>query len=143
MQNFINQGFAGINSAINSSTNTIAQGICNLGYNTATQFASLSRELADCCCGLKGAIADVKYATEKQTQTILDYMQTEKINALTAENVALKGRISNDAQSAYIIGALAPKQPIPAYPVFPTTSFAYPSGVTFGVGNNCGCTSVQ
>ena len=70
-------------------------------------------------------------------------MQTEKINALTAENVALKGRISNDAQSAYIIGALAPKQPIPAYPVFPTTSFAYPSGVTFGVGNNCGCTSVQ
>lgn len=95
-------------------------------------------------CDLKGAIADVKYATEKQTQTILDYMQTEKINALTAENVALKGRISNDQQTTAIVSALAPKQPIPAYPVFPTTSFAYPSGVRFGVGNNCecGCTSI-
>ena len=73
-------------------------------------------------------------------QKIIDYLQNEKICSLQAENVALKGRISNDAQTAAIVGALAPKQPIPAYPVFPTTSFAYPTGVSFGVnGNNCGC----
>jgi hypothetical protein len=67
-------------------------------------------------------------------------MQNEKISALQAENLALKGTISNAHQTAEIVSALAPKTPIPAYPVFPTTSFAYPSGVTFGVGNNCNTT---
>lgn len=83
-------------------------------------------------CDLKGAIADVKYATEKQTQTILDYMQNEKINALTAENVALKGRISNDAQSAYIIDRLTPC-PRPAY-IVPNPNCCYNTcgGTAFG-----------
>lgn len=139
VQQTLCQGFNGINTAILQSANATERGFSTLGYN-----------LANCCCELKGAIADVKYANERQTcdiisainagnQRLVDIYTTDKINALTAENTALKGRISNDAQSAYIISALAPKQPIPAYPVFPTTSFAYPSGVTFGVGNNNGC----
>ena len=127
MQNFINQGFSGLNSTIVSSTNTLSQGLCNLGYNTATQFAGLSREVADCCCGLKGAIADVKYANERQTcdiisainggnQRIIDYLTTEKIAGLQAENVALKGRISNDAQTSVLLNAIN-KTPSPAYVV--------------------------
>lgn len=139
VQQTLCQGFNGINTAILQSANATERGFSTLGYN-----------LANCCCELKGAIADVKYANERQTcdiisainagnQRLVDIYTTDKINALTAENTTLKGRISNDAQSAYIISALAPKQPIPAYPVFPTTSFAYPSGVTFGVGGNNGC----
>lgn len=132
MQNFINQGFNGINTALMSGFHGVDNAICTLGYQTQTGFNGLSSQLASCCCDLKGAIADVKYATEKQTQTILDYMQTEKINALTAENVALKGRISNDAQSAYIIDRLAPC-PRPAY-VVPNPACCY---------NSCGGVAIQ
>jgi hypothetical protein len=132
MINYNNQGFNGLNTSILTTGNTI------------------SREIADCCCGVKSMILENRYLNEKQTcdiitnanantQKIIDYFQNEKICSLQAENVALKGRISNDAQTAAIVGALAPKQPIPAYPVFPTTSFAYPTGVTFGVNGNCGC----
>ena len=144
VQQTLCQGFNGINTAILQSANATERGFANLGYN-----------LASCCCELKGSIADVKYANERNTcdiinainagnQRLVDIYTTDKINALTAENVALKGKISDDFQADRIIGALAPKQPIPAYPVFPTTSFAYPSGVTFGVGNNngCGCGNV-
>lgn len=126
MQNFINQGFAGVNSTINQSTNLLSQGICNLGYNIQTGFNGISREIADCCCGLKGAIADVKYANEKQTcdiinainygnQRLVDIYTNDKIESLRAENVALKGRISNDQQSAYIVSQLRQPCPIPAY----------------------------
>jgi hypothetical protein len=150
MQNFINQGFSGINTSLLTGFHGVDNAICTLGYQTQTGFNALSREIGDCCCKTNLAIQDLKYSNERQTcdiisainagnQRLVDIYTTDKINALTAENVALKGRISNDAQSAYIISALAPKQPIPAYPVFPTTSFAYPSGVTFGVGNNIGC----
>ena len=66
-------------------------------------------------------------------------MQNEKICALQAENLALKGSISNAHQTAEIVSALAPKAPIPAYPVFPATSFAHPTGVSFGVNGSCGC----
>lgn len=132
MQNFINQGFNGINTALMSGFHGVDNAICTLGYNMASGFNGISTQLASCCCDLKGAIADVKYATEKQTQTILDYMQTEKINALTAENVALKGRISNDAQSAYIIDRLSPC-PRPAY-VVPNPACCY---------NSCGGVAIQ
>lgn len=133
MQNFINQGFNGINTALMSGFHGVDNAICTLGYQTQTGFNGLSSQLASCCCDIRGAIADVKYATEKQTQTILDYMQNEKINALTAENVALKGRISNDAQSAYIIDRLAPKCAVPAY-VVPNPNCCY---------NSCGGVAIQ
>ena len=148
MQNYINQGFAGVNATVNSVGNTINQGICNLGYNIQGNFNSLSHPISDCCCTTQRLIerqtCDLVNNANSNTQKILDFLCTEKINALTAENATLKGRISNDAQTAAIVGALSPKQPVPAYPVFPATSFAHPSGVTFGFGgssNCCGCAS--
>lgn len=146
--NYNNQGFAGLNTQLLTGFHSIDNAICTLGYQNQMGFNGISREIADCCCKTQNMLLENRYLNEKQTcdiitnanantQRVIDYMQTEKINALTAENVALKGNISNARQTAEIIGALAPKTPIPAYPVFPTTSFAYPSGVTFGVGNNC------
>lgn len=130
--NYMAQGFNGINTAILTTGNTI------------------SREIADCCCGVKTMLLENRYLNEKQTcdiitnanantQRIVDYLQNEKICSLQAENLALKGSISNAHQTAEIVSALAPKTPIPAYPVFPTTSFAYPTGVSFGVNGSCGC----
>ena len=133
------QGFAGLNSAIANTTSTLgynmAQGfhgvdnaVCTLGYNMASGFNTIGHQISDCCCATRAAIADLKYANEAQTcqlltnqnaqtQRIIDYLTNEKIESLRAENVALKGRISNDAQSAYLIDKLGYKCPIAAYTV--------------------------
>ena len=142
----LQQGFANVQQTLCQGFNGINTGLLTVGNN-------ISREISDCCCStqrlLERGFCDVINTSNMNTQKVIDYMQNEKICSLQAENVALKGRISNDAQTAAIVGALAPKTPIPAYPVFPTTSFAYPSGVSFGVGynnNGCcntGCYSVQ
>lgn len=114
MQNFVNQGFAGLNTTYIQGTNTITNAINTLGYQTQS-----------CCCDIKGILLENRYLNEKQTcdlitnanantQRIIDYMQTEKINSLTAENVALKGQISNSRQTADIVSALSPC-PKPAF----------------------------
>jgi hypothetical protein len=159
MQNFINQGFSGLNSTINTGFAGVNNAICTLGYNQAMLVNGLSRELADCCCSTKGAIADLKYANEKQTcdiinasnantRAILDFLTTEKISALQAENSGLKAQISNDRQSAFIIDALAPKCPQPAYVVQPAQPVTFPTNccgnvnyANYGFGS-CGA-SVQ
>lgn len=83
---------------------------------------------------------DIIDSQRQGTSAILNFLTSEKISTLQAENSTLKAKLNNEHQTADIISALSPKAPIPAYPVFPTTSFAYPSGVTFGVNNNnCGC----
>lgn len=139
------QGFAGINSAIANSTSTLGynmlQGfhgvdnaVCTLGYNMATGFNTLGHQISDCCCTTQRAIDSVNYNMAKntcdiltsqnaQTQRIIDYLTNEKIETLRAENVALKGRLSNDAQSAYIINQLSPC-PKPAY-IVPNPNCCY------------------
>ena len=128
MQNFINQGFSGLNSTINNGFAGVNNAICNLGYQNQAGMNSISREIADCCCKTQKEILDLKYANEKQTcdlitnqnantRAILDYLTSEKISSLQAENSGLKAQISNDMQTRTIVGALAPKNPIPAYVV--------------------------
>ena len=153
--NFMNQGFAGLNTVIQGGFAGVDKSICNLGYNIATGFNGVNQSIANCCCDIKGILLENRYLNERQTcdlitnqnantQRIIDLYTSDKINALTAENVALKGRISNDAQTAQIVGALAPKAPVPAYPVFPATSFAHPTGVSFGCGcPQPNCTTIQ
>lgn len=140
------QGFAGLNTAISNATSTtnynmlqgfhgVDNAICNLGYN-------LTHQISDCCCGLKGAIADVKYAGERNTcdiiqainansQRVIDYMTSEKIDSLNRKLTVAEGQLSNYAQTNAIISALAPKQAIPAYNV-PNPNCCYST-----------CTSIQ
>lgn len=124
--NFINQGFAGLNNVL------------------TTGFAAGQAALADCCCTTKSMILENRYLNERQTcdlitnqnantQRILDYLCAEKISGLQAENVALKGQLSNYAQSNAIISALKPT-PVPSYSV-PNPNCCY---------NSCGtCVGVQ
>ena len=79
-------------------------------------------------------------AANANTRAILDFLTTEKISALQAENSGLKAQISNDRQSAYIIGALTPKCPEPAY-IVPNPNCCYNYGV-YPVNSACGA-SVQ
>jgi hypothetical protein len=143
--NYNNQGFAGLNSVINTGFAGVNNAICTLGYQNAQLVNGLSRELAECCCSTGRAIDSVKYENAKNTcdiiragqdntRAILDYLSGEKIASLQAENAGLKAQISNDRQSAFIIDALAPKCPQPAYVVQP------PQQVTFAT-NCCGNTA--
>ena len=149
MQNWINQGFAGINTQLLSGFHGVDNSICTLGYQQSQLANGLSRELASCCCDLKSSIADVKYANEKQTcdiitainagnQRLVDMYTSDKIDTLNRKLATAEASLSQCQNNAYLINQIKP-QPIPAYPVFPTTSFAYPSGVSFGVAGNCGC----
>lgn len=134
LQQTLCQGFNGINTSILTTGNTIQS------------------QIASCCCDLKSLGLENRYLNEKQTcdlivnqnqntQRIIDYLNCEKVSALQAENAALTAQLSQNAQTSAIVNALSPKQPVPAYPVFPATSFAHPTGVTFGFGgyNNDGC----
>lgn len=145
MQNFINQGFAGLNSTITTGFSGVDNAICTLGYQNQAGFNALSTQLAQCCCDTRSAIADVKYANERNTcdiitannnntRQILDFLTGEKIASLQAENAGLKAQISNDKQSAYLISQLREPCPVPAYYV-PNPNCCY---------NPCSCgASVQ
>lgn len=144
MQNFINQGFNGVQNTLTTSFANLNTNLCSLGYNQAQLVNGLSRELAECCCSTKGAIADLKYSNERQTcdiinainagnQRLVDIYTNDKIEALRAENVALKGRISDDYQADRIINKLSPC-PSPAY-IVPNPNCCY----NYGVYANNGC----
>ena len=146
MQNFINQGFSGLNATVTNGFAGVNNAVCTLGYQQAQLVNGLSRELGDCCCATQRAIDGVKYENAKNTcdiiragqdntRAILDYLSTEKIATLQAENAGLKAQISNDKQSAYLISQLREPCPIPAYLTCdPRVPYNY---------NPCGCTSVQ
>lgn len=123
--NFINQGFAGLNTVIQSGFAGVDNAICTLGYQNQAGINTLAHQISDCCCTTQRAIDAVNYNMSKNTcdiitnanantQRIVDYLTNEKIESLRAENVALKGKISNDAQSAYLLGELR-SCPKPAY----------------------------
>lgn len=146
MQNFINQGFSGLNATVTNGFAGVNNAICTLGYQNQAGFNALSTQLAQCCCDTRAAIADVKYSNERNTcdiiragqdntRAILDYLTGEKIASLQAENSGLKAQISNDRQSAYLISQLREPCPVPAYLTCdPRAPYNY---------NPCGCTSVQ
>lgn len=129
----INEGFA--LNGITTGITAIQQGICDSTYalnNAITGgfhgvergFYDVSRQLADCCCENRAAIADLKYtmatencATRNQmanatrdiidgqnanTRAILDFLTQDKIATLTAENQSLKFAASQSAQNAFI-----------------------------------------
>lgn len=138
VQQTLCQGFNGVERSIADTNSNLANAICTLGYQNQAGFNALSTQLAQCCCDTRAAIADVKYANERNTcdiiragqdntRAILDYLTTEKISALQAENSGLKAQISNDRQSAFIIDALAPKCPAPAYVVQPPQQVTFPT----------------
>ena len=149
MQNFINQGFAGLNATINSGFAGVDNAVCTLGYNTQAGFNALSRELADCCCttqrnidslrfDMSKGFCDIVRAGQDNTRAILDYLSSEKIASLQAENAGLKAQISNDKQSAYLISQLREPCAIPSYLV-PNPHCCY----NYNVAPTCGCASVQ
>ena len=108
-------------------------------------FNALGHQISDCCCTTQRAIDSVKYENAKNTcdiiragqdntRAILEYLTSEKISALQAENAGLKAQISNDMQTRTLINEIKPC-PVPAY----ITCNPYQSAYGFGVNSGCGC----
>jgi hypothetical protein len=128
MQNFINQGFSGINTQLMSGFHGVDNAICTLGYQNQQGFNSLSHQLSDCCCATQRAIDGINYNMAKSTcdivqainlgnQKVIDYMQSEKIDTLNRKLAVAEGQISQYAQTNAIVSALKQPCPIPAYQV--------------------------
>lgn len=152
--------FTALNNTLNSNFRGIDNAICTLGYQNQQGFSNLSAQLASCCCETGRAIergfadtnyniatqtCDIKHAINDSTRSILDFLTTDKIATLQAENQNLKLKASQAEQNAYLLNELKPC-PSPAYVVQPPTQVTFPvntcgqfSGYGYNGGCGCGC----
>ena len=87
--------------------NKIDSNFANLNYNLATQQCDTRRAIED-------AARESITNQNNNTRQILDFLVQDRITALTTENAALRGQISQSEQNAYLINALRPAAE-PAY----------------------------
>ena len=118
---------------------------CQTDQNVTNGFAQLNYNLATEACADRAAVTtgvrDVIDNANANTRQILDFLVQDRITALTTENQALKGQISQSEQNAYLLSRLQPVAS-PAYLVANpyTGSYGYPN-YGYGWGNSCGCSS--
>ena len=162
--NGIQAGISGISSQLcNNQMADLERSFASQTAMTAGM-TGLQSQLANCCCENRAATADLKYtvateacadrnaissalrdvlaATQTQTQTILDKMCQQEIDALKSQNIALQNQVNmqalaasqtaqtaalvadNTAQTQYLVNRITP-YPIPSYTVTnPTTPAA-------------------
>jgi len=156
-----------LNNTITSGFHGVDNAICTLGYNVQSGFNTLGHQISDCCCATQRAIDGVNYnmatqacetrqAINDSTRAILDFLTTDKIASLQAENQNLKLKASQaeqnafitanqEAQTAELIRRLGADCPVPAYVVQPPVQVSFPTNCCgqfsgYGYGNNgCGC----
>lgn len=132
LENGLCDGFYGMNTAVMSGTNTLQNAIQQDTVANMQNTNSISRQLADCCCENRAAIAQVRYDNATNTcaittainqlgQTIIQNDNANyralhdelvaiqmankdaKIAELTAMNNALNLAASQQAQNAYLV----------------------------------------
>lgn len=85
---------------------------CQTDQNVASSFATLNYNLATEACADRAAVTtgarDIIDNQNANTRAILDFLVQDRITALTTENQALKGQISQSEQNAYLISQLKP-----------------------------------
>ena len=138
--NYNNQGFTGLNTALIQGFHGVDNALCTLGY-----------QQKDCCCETQRLIergfCDVGQAVNMQTRDIIDnqnanyrgimdFMVQSKMEALRAENDALRLSASQAKQNQYLIDQLRPC-PVPAYITCNPFAASY-GAVNYG-GCGCGC----
>lgn len=153
--NAITQAAAGLNTALVQGFNGVDNAICTLGYQNQAGFNQIGNLIQSCCCDLKAINLENRYLNEKQTceivnainagnQRLVDIYTNDKLDALRTENASLKGQISNDRQSRFIIDELRSGNcPVPAYVVQPSQPVTFPTDccgtVNYARNNSCGC----
>ena len=142
-----------LNNSIMSGFHGVDNAICTLGYQNQQGFSNLSAQLASCCCDTQRAIdginynlatqaCDTRHAIQDSTRQILDFLTTDKIASLQAENQSLKLAASQSNQNAVLMAAMDANKaeilrrtgaecPTAAYIVQPPTPVTFPQ--------SCGC----
>lgn len=146
-----------INNTLMNGFHGVDNAICTLGYQNQQGFSNLSAQLASCCCENGRAIergfadtnynmatqaCDIKHAISDSTRQVLDFLTTDKIATLQAENQNLKLAASQanqnsvlmaamDANKAEILRRTGAECPTAAYIVQPPTPVTFPQ--------TCGC----
>ena len=116
--NYNNQGFAGLNTAIMQGFHGVDNAVCNLGYNVQTGFNGVSRQIADCCCDIRGAIKDnttqgVMNTNAIQQQISACCCDVEKMNLqnrFDAQNNTNSTLMAIDKLGDKILGYMANKE---------------------------------
>ena len=130
--------FTRLENQVRANENTIQQGftntgngICQLGYQLATDFGALEKQVASCCCDVNRNIDSVRFDIANYSSAINanTTAQVQKVlDKLCADNTAaLQARIQQlELQQAMCNVVRFPNQ------------FAYNAGFPF-FGNGCGC----
>ena len=114
-----------INNAINNGFFGVQSSLCQ-GFN------GISREVADCCCSTKSAIADVKYTIANEgcetrhalfnntrdiidnananSRAILDFLVQDKLASKDARISQLENKLSQSEQNAFISATIDASQ---------------------------------
>lgn len=114
-----------INNAINNGFFGVQSSLCQ-GFN------GISREVADCCCSTKSAIADVKYTIANEgcetrhalfnntrdiidnananSRAILDFLVQDKLASKDARIAQLENKLSQSEQNAFISATIDASQ---------------------------------
>ena len=171
----INEGFA--LNGITNGIQAIQQGLCDSTYALTNAinggfhgvdkgFWDVSRQLSECCCENRAAIAQVRYdmatqacdtrnliqnttrdlidAQNANTRQIMDFLVQDKISSLQTENQALKFAASQAQQNAFITAnqeaqtAELIRRLGRDNPV-PAYWVSPPTPVQVPCGNTCGC----
>lgn len=111
--------------AIDGVNNNISTQIANLNYNMATNTCALKTEMAN-------NTRDIIDSQKAGTDAILQFLTSEKISSLQAENASLTAQLSQNAQTNAIINTLRPV----AQPAYITCS---PYESIYGKNSNGGC----
>ncbi len=163
LNNTLSNNFRGIDNAIctlgyqnqagvNALSAQLAQCCCDTrsaikDVETQSVFntGAIQKDIASCCCDLEKMNMQNRFdaqayncntlqAIDKLGDRIIDYMSSEKVQALRDENQALRLSASQAKQNQHLIDALRP-MPIPSYPSCNPWAASY----GFGYNNGCGC----
>lgn len=130
--------------------------LCQLGNNITQSINGVSRQIADCCCGIDKSLLENRYLDERNTCNIVNAinmstrdvlqgqneiykhlheelvankleMKNERIAELTSQVNKLQLAASQERQSNYLISQLGEKCPQPAYVVNGPTPVNFPT----------------
>lgn len=134
--NDLKSGVRDISGQISSMNIGLTKGLCDMGYTMFGQFASLERQLADCCCGIEHNIEGVNYNVAQQAAAINanTTAQTQKIlDAITGNRMAdMQNQINQLQLQSALCGVVR-------YPT--ATTYATNCNPFFG-GYGCGCANI-
>ena len=163
LNNTLNNNFRGIDNAICTLGYQSAQhasdisaqlascccdikgGIKDVAYGNERNSWTISKQISDCCCDIEKMNMQNRFdaqayncntlqAIDKVGDRIIDYLASEKTQALRDENFALRLAASQAQQNEALLNKLSPC-PSPAY-VVPNPNCCYNANVTY---SNCGC----